>query len=246
VGPEAIKNVSGFEKVISENPEVKLASMLVNGEIAGIVRGTIDDFKTFEAYQKLTGENNTFGPGLLESPLSHHFFMSEFSNKGGWEKEERYKSAKEIAQFMKDWEFEPKIAVLTGRRHETYPRKKDLKDKVNAILNKTYEDAEWIVERFKEDGYEAKNWAIDANPAIEAGFNLIIPPNGMVGNQMFRILLLCGGRILFGTYLNFSHPYEDNSRTEKDFEYHIKWLTAVINKKAKAWSHGDNKKLQKN
>jgi predicted methyltransferase MtxX (methanogen marker protein 4) len=234
VGPEAIKNISGFEKVISQNPEAKLASMLANDEIDGIIRGTVDDFKTFEAYQKLTGEKDTFGPGLMESPLGHHFFIGVVSNIEGWEKEERYEYAKKIAQFMKEWDFEPKIAVLTGRRHDTYPIKKDLKDKVNAILNQTYEDAEWIVKKLEEDGYEAKNWAIDLNPAIESGFNLIIPPNGMVGNQIFRTVLFCGGKFLFGTYIGLSHPYEQNSRTEKDFDYHIKWLSAVINKREKA------------
>lgn len=230
VGPNAIKDVNGFEKIITENPEEKLATMLVNDEIEGIVRGTIDDWKTYETYEKLTGEKYTLNPGLLESPKGHHFFISPASNGEGWKKEERLEIAKGIAGFMKEWDYEPKIAVLTGRRHETYPRKKDLKDELNLILNKTYEDAEWIVEELKKAGYEAKNWAIDANPAVEAGWNVIIPPNGMVGNQMFRVLHFCGGKILFCPRLGLSRPYEDNSRTEKDYEYHVKWLSAMINK----------------
>lgn len=231
VGPEAIKDIEGFELIIDENPEEKLASMLANDEVEGIIRGTIDDLTTFEAYQKLTGEKCTFCPALLEDPLGRQFFLSPTSNPEGWEKEERLEFAQNIAEFVKEWGIEPKIAVFTGRRHETYPRKKDIKEGVDAILNKTYEDAEWMVSNLKEKGYEVKNWAIDLDLAVEAGYNLLVPVNGMVGNQIFRVLLFCGGKILSGTRLGPSRYYEDNSRNEKDFEFHVKWLVAMINKK---------------
>lgn len=231
VGPEAIKDIKGFEKVIDNNPEEKLASMLANDKVEGIIRGTIDDFKTFEAYQKLTGEECTLGPGLLEDPFGRQFFLSPASNPEGWEKEERLKIAEGIAEFVKEWGVEPKIAVFAGERHETYPRKKHIREGVVGTLNKTYEDTEWIVSKLKEKRYKAKNWAIDLNPAVEAGYNILIPVNGMVGNQIFRVLLFCGGKILSATRLGLSRLYEDNSRTEKDFEFHIKWLVAMINKK---------------
>jgi len=231
VGSEAIKGVEGFEKIISDNPEEKLALMLINDEVEGIIRGTIDDFTTYEAYERLTGEKYTFGPGLLEDPKGRQFFITAASNPEGWDKEERLEASINIANFVKEWGIEPKIAVLTGRRHETYPRKKDIKEGVDGILNKTYEDAEYIVEKLKEKGYDAKNWAIDLNPAIEAGSNVICPVNGMVGNQMFRVLLFSGGKILAATRLGLSRVYEDNSRTEKDFEFHVKWTVAMINKK---------------
>lgn len=231
VGPEAIEDVQGFELVIDNNPEGKLASILANDEVEGIIRGTIDDFKTFEAYQKLTGEKYIIGPGLMQDPFGRQFFLSPASNPEGWEKEERLKIAQGIAGFVREWGIEPKIAVFTGERHETYPRKKHIREGVVGILNKTYEDAEWIVSQLKEKGYEAKNWAIDLNPATEAGYNILIPVNGMVGNQIFRVLLFCGGKILACPRLGLSRCYEDNSRTEKDYEYHVKFLVASINKK---------------
>lgn len=231
VGPEAIKDVDGFEKVIDNKPEEKIASMLVNNEVEGILRGTIDDFTTYEAYQKLTGEKYTFCPALLEDPNGKQFFITAASNPEGWNKEERLEAAKHIAEFVKEWGIEPKIAVFTGRRHETYPRKKDIREGIDGILNKTYEDAEYIVTELKKEGLNAKNWAIDLNPAVEDGYNILVPVNGMVGNQMFRVLLFCGGKILSATRLGLSRPYEDNSRTEKDYEFHIKWLVAMINKK---------------
>ena len=233
VGPEAIKNVSGFEKIVADNPEEVLATMLAKDEVEGIVRGTIDDFKTMETYEKLTGEKYTFAPAVMEAPNGHQFVLGPASNVEGWEKEERLKIAQGFVKFFKNWELIPKIAVFTGRRHETYPRKKDIREGIDGILNKTYEDAEWIVAQLKKDGYDAKNWSIDLNPALEDGCNIIIPVNGMVGNQIFRAMHFCGGQMLTCTRLGYSRPYEDNSRTERNFLYHVKWVVAMVNRKKK-------------
>lgn len=232
VGPKAIENIKGFHLEINDTPEERLAAMLAHDEVEGIVRGTIDDFKTFEAYQKLTsGEKTTFSPAVLEDPKGRQFMITAASNPEDWSKEDRLQHVLLNCEFMRDWGIEPNVAVLTGERHETYPRRKHIRDGVVGILNKTYEDAEWIVEECAKKGFRAKNWAIDLNPAVEAGANIICPVNGMVGNQMFRVLLFCGGKILTATRLGLSRLYEDNSRTEKDFFFHVKWLAALINKK---------------
>jgi predicted methyltransferase MtxX (methanogen marker protein 4) len=231
VGPEAIKDIEGFEKIIIDNPEEKIAEMLVSGEVEGIIRGTIDDFRTVDAYQKLTGQKRGLNPGIMEDAKGRQFFLTPASNPEAWDKEARLERAEGIGEFMRQWGIEPKIAVFCGRRHETYPRKKDLREGVEGILNKTYEDADWIVQKLLEKGYDAKNWSIDLNPAVEAGCNLLLVVNGMVGNQIFRAFLVSGGKMIAVPVLGMAHCYEDNSRTERDFESHVKWLAAWINSK---------------
>lgn len=234
VGPNAIKNVKGFQKIISGEPEKNLAKMLFNKELEGIVRGTIDDFKTFEAYQALTGQEKTkemAGLGLVEDFYGHQFFLSSGSNPSGWTKEEKIKDCKGIIKFMRDeLGIKPKIGFITGVRHETYERRKEAKEGVQKILNQTYEDANFIIDYFTKQKIEAKNYTIEIETALKEGCNIIVPPNGMVGNQIFRTLVLIGGgKLLTGSRANLPHPYEDNSRSETDFEPHIKWLVAWIN-----------------
>ncbi len=234
VGPRVITKISGFKKVIVNNPEEVLSELLVKGELDGIIRGTIDDFKTFEAYQELVGENKTKNMielALLEDARGRQFFISEISNPSGWTKEEKIKACEGIIKFMKqELGVKPKIGVIAGIRHNTYQRKKLVKTGAIGILNKTYKDAEEVVKYFKKKGVEAKNYAIELDAAVEDNCNIIVPPNGMVGNQIFRALtLIGGGKILTGSRTNLSHPYEDNSRSEKDFESHVKWLVAWIN-----------------
>lgn len=234
VGPRNISKVKGFEKILSQNPEQKLAELLFNQEVDGIVRGTIDDFKTFEAYQDLVGKKKTKNMielALIEDAYGRQFFVSEGSNPLGWTKEEKIDRCNGIIEFMKkELNLKPKIGVIAGTRHDTYKRKKATKKGIVGILNQTYKDAEGVVRHFKKKGIWAKNYAIELQTAVQDECNIIIPPNGMVGNQTFRALcLIGGGQLLTASRANLPHPYEDNSRNETDFEPHIRWLVAWIN-----------------
>ncbi len=171
---------------------------------------------------------------ILEDAFGRHFFISEGSNPRGWTKEEKIKACEGIVSFMmKELGIQPKIGIITGTRHDTY--KKMIKSGVVGMLNQTYRNAEDIVKYFQKKKIWAKNYAIELQTAVQEGCNIIVPPNGMVGNQIFRALcLIGGGKILTCSRANLPHPYEDNSRNETDFESHIKWLVAWINsKKAK-------------
>jgi predicted methyltransferase MtxX (methanogen marker protein 4) len=236
VGPDAIKNVKGFEKVISNEPEKKIAEILAKGEVEGIIRGTIDDFKTVEAYEAIVGKDKTKNMaefGLLEDACGRQFFISEASNPKGWTREEKMDSLGRTVGFMiNELGLKPKIGFLTGVRHDTYTRRKGSQEWPIKYLNETYEDAEYGVKYYTGKGIEAKNYAIEVNAAVEDGCNIVVPPNGMAGNQIFRALcLIGGGRILSAVRGNLPHIYEDNSRNERNFETHVKWLVAWINRR---------------
>ncbi len=224
VGPQAISSISDFELVIDERPEEKLAALLVNDDVDGIVRGTIDDKKTLHAYQRLTNEKDRICPALMEEPGGRQFFICPVSNTDGWTREQRLEEAKETANFVRDWDIEPSIAVYMAIRHHT--ERSGIPE-----VDQTRPDANWIVERLKDADFRAENVGIDLDAALAGEYNIHVPVNGIVGNQIFRALVFCGGKVLTATRIGFSRPYEDNSRSEKDFESHIRWLAGYINKK---------------
>jgi predicted methyltransferase MtxX (methanogen marker protein 4) len=238
VGPKKIKRIKGFKKIISADPERKLAEILVEGKVEGIVRGTLDDFKTYEAYQKMVGKDKTkemVNLILLADVKGRQFYLSEASNPAGWTREEKIKSCEKIIRFMsEELKMKPKIGCITGVRHETFKRRKNIKKWPISYLNQTYKDAQAIVRHFNKKGITAKNYAIELSTAVEDGCNIIVPPNGMVGNQIFRaVSLIGGGRIVICPRINLPHVYEDNSRNEKDFSYHLKWVAAWANSRKK-------------
>ncbi len=120
--------------------------------------------------------------------------MAVTSNLDGWTRKARLKEAKATAEFFQEWGVTPRIAVYAAVRQWLPYTRGVLND-----LMQTYKDAEWIVKRLKKAGlkakkWTAKNWTIDLNLAVEDGYNIHIPVNGMMGNQIFRVVLFCGGR----------------------------------------------------
>lgn len=234
VGPKSLGKIPGFSCLLSAAPEKDIADLLVHRRVDGIVRGTIDDFKTYEAYEALVGKDN-MDPRrelfFLEDAKGRQFFLSEASNPEGWTTDSKIRSVDAIINFTKKiGGFKPKIGVLTGVRHETYQRRKEETLGVVGLLNETYKQAEEVKDHFQQKGYWIKNYAIELSTAIEEGCNIIVPPCGMVGNQIYRALcLIGGGRMLMCSMINAVHAYEDNSRNEKDYSYHIKWVVAWAN-----------------
>jgi predicted methyltransferase MtxX (methanogen marker protein 4) len=233
VCPEQVMPQPGFETIAVAEPEQRLADMLVDGEVDGIVRGTIDAGTVLRAYKARTGETSTTCPALLEDPRGRQFYLCPVSNPNGWSREERLDEAAETAGLLRDWGVMPSIAVYTGIRRETYDATSKDAVGIKRKLADTFDDANWIVEQLRSAGFSAENAEINLNTAIEAGHNLHVPVNGMVGNQIFRTLVFCGGRMLTTTRFGLSRPYEDNSRSEIDFEPHVKWLVALINRRAR-------------
>lgn len=233
VGPMSLKNEKGFRVIRDRNPERRLAAMLVNNEIDGIVRGTVDDFKTFEAYRNLIGMKmgqDTGELGLVQDAHGRQFFISQASNPYGWTREQKRRDCATVVRFMQhELDVKPVIGFITGVRQATYHRRKHARSGVQRQLNLTYEDAEYLAAYFCRRGVKAKNYAIEIETALNQGCNVIVPPNGMVGNQIFRSLaFLGGGKLLMCPRINLAHPYEDNSRNETDFENHVRFLAAWI------------------
>jgi len=232
VMPTIENRVPDFDCVFSEDPCKKLAEMLVGGVVDGVIRGTIDDQRTVDAYVKLTGE--TPGPevSLLRMPNGEEFLLSPVSNVDGWSKESRLDSAISMADFARSFGVKPFCGISSGMRSETYGRRKNRPEAHHQSLSRTFEDANWIVDQLQSRSIPAKNIEVDINTAIIGGVNVVVPVNGMVGNQIARIILQCGGDILAVPRTGFSRPYEDNSRSEKKFRNHLLRLLSEIKGKS--------------
>ena len=70
-------------------------------------------------------------------------------------------------------------------------------------------------EKFKNINYSIKNYNILIEQAINDKNNIIIAPNGIIGNYIFRILvLLCKWPSYGGVTLGINNIYIDTSRDQ--------------------------------
>jgi len=127
----------------------------------------------------------------------------------GWSVEDKLELITLGGSMMRGMGMEPKVAVLSGGRRSDLGR--------NAVVDRTIEDAIRVTAMAREAGFEARHGEILIESAVKDS-NLIIAPDGISGNLIFRTLhFIGGGRALGAPVLNLNRPFIDTSRVKRDF-----------------------------
>ncbi|WP_407376210.1 methanogenesis marker protein Mmp4/MtxX [Methanobrevibacter sp.] len=122
--------------------------------------------------------------------------------------DEKLNIAINCGEFLKRLKKEPKIAVLADGRKGDYGRSK--------TISKSIEDSEKLTELIKQNtDFEVENYYILIEQALNDRCNVIIAPNGIIGNIIFRTLVLVNswpscGAVTFG----IDGIYIDTSRDQ--------------------------------
>ena len=101
VSPPTIELPGAWDVRTATQPEESLASMLVGGQVEGLLRGTLDGAKTIEAYMLASGDRDPTCPGLIEDASGRQFFLSAISNSNGFTEEQRLHETKLTANSEK-------------------------------------------------------------------------------------------------------------------------------------------------
>ena len=115
--------------------------------------------------------------------------------------------------FLKKLSKTPKVAVLAGGRKGDYGR--------SAKISKSIDNAWKLCELIENNtDFEVKNYYILVEQAIKDKCNIIIAPDGIIGNIIFRTLVLLddwpsNGAITFG----INSIYIDTSRDQNTTGY---------------------------
>lgn len=224
--------VNGFENIVEPDQDtasVKLIGLLKEGKVEGIVRGQVKDSFTFDEFHRQFDK---------KPPLPNHKVFTGILSKGNYTivtgtgsvyqgnfLEDKIYEAERLIKYMKeDLGIEPKIAVMSSRRPTS---------KIGAVS--FLEDIAQLNEKFaaylRDKGYQVKEYYIEYETAIwEKWANLIFPSIGLVGNAWLKSLLYLGGwQLLCCAYLDLGVAYEDGTRNEKDFYWHIVHAVAMAN-----------------
>ena len=223
--------ISGFEtKVFSTDEEIgrAMVSDYKSGEIDQFVRGQVDDFGVVDEFKKQFGidkKEQRVAFALLEDARGRQFFLIMASNPEGQTLEDKIRIMDGATTWMKDeFGYEPKVAVMATCRPGSVGK--------DPVMTKSYEEAEEVVKFLEKKGVEAKNIHIELQNALPWA-NVIMASNGTIGNQIFRaIVLVSGGKnLITPTIFPGKGAYEDNSRNETDWYFHIVFACALANSK---------------
>ncbi|MFX1304591.1 MAG: methanogenesis marker protein Mmp4/MtxX [Promethearchaeota archaeon] len=209
------------EFVECKNPEINIFNFLKNNTIHAIVRGSLSSNKFLENLKINLNVREINRLALLETSSGHQFFYGPVGIDECNRLEDKIIFLEAAIKELRRFNIIPKISILSGGRISDIGRD----DKVD----KTIEDANKIV-KFLEIKYPNLMISHDEiliEKAIENKSNLIIAPDGISGNLIYRTLVHLGGGKAYGAiYMNLNSPIIDTSRVGKFSEIYGALLLA--------------------
>ena len=191
----------------SKIPEVDIFEYMLSKRINSIIRGSISSGDFLKSLKRIIKPNIINRLALLETVDGHQFFygpvgIDECNNV--YEKIEFIENA--IKQ-LKLLSIKPTISVLSGGRKGDVGRNED----VDISIQNAEETVKEMKKRYPSLAINHDEILIEN--AVKKKSNLIIAPNGISGNLIYRTLVHLGGGKAYGAiYMNLENVIIDTSR----------------------------------
>ncbi len=190
--------------VTCPDPEQALVSDLMAGRIDAAVRGTLPANATLRALKAAAGVDHLERIALLETSRGRKFLLTPVGVDEGWtvsEKLELIRKGKEIAR---KFGLSEKTGILSGGRLGDVGRHRQ--------VDASMAEAELVARLSGSEHCE-----ILIEDAVET-CGLIIAPDGISGNLIFRTLVLLGNGYGHGApVVNISRIFVDTSRASPNY-----------------------------
>lgn len=196
-----------FEVVLTESEE-ELLDMLLNGEVVAAIRGSLSASHFMARLRELYPE--VYRASLLDIQ-GHLFLLAPVGIDEGDTLKQKRKIIEYGDKFLRQMGLNPKIAILSGGRPQDIGR--------SSRIDKTIQEAEELT-RITRDKYAVKHYFILIEDAIADGANMILAPDGICGNLIFRSLVLLGSIQSQGAVtLGIDEIFIDTSRSQNEEGY---------------------------
>jgi len=185
-------------------PETALVSDLMSGVIDAAVRGTLPASSTLKALKKAAGVDHLERIALLETVHGKKFLFAPVGVDEGWTVDAKLELIKKGRVIAQKFHLPEKVGVLSGGRLGDIGR--------HELVDRSLADAE-LVARLGD----AQHYEILIEDAVET-CGLIIAPDGISGNLVFRTLTFLGGGHGHGApVVNIDRIFVDTSRASPDY-----------------------------
>ena len=200
----------------ADDPASALVDLLKKGEIDGAVRGNLSATR---AMRKIAG---TFDVrvrriSLLALP-DWSFFLAPVGIDEGETISQRRDLAVMGAEYLRGMGIDAQISILSGGRMEDLGR--------SERVDRTLAEGELLARLARDAGVRAEHRGILIERCL--GDDLIVAPDGISGNLIFRTLMLLSGARGFGAPVIMDPVFVDSSRARKNFSGPIMLASALV------------------
>ena len=207
------KSKSNIKCIASDRPERKMIEFLKNQKLDGVIRGGLSSNEFLKSVHEQFNIYKINRLALLETVYGHQFFFGPVGIDECNDLESKIIFLEQALRIFKLMDIKPEISVLSGGRKGDLGR--------NASVDRSIEEAVNLVNRLKEQhpNLTINHQEILIEKAVSEGSNLILAPNGISGNLIYRTLVHLGGGKAFGAiYLGMDPVIIDTSRVGKSSE----------------------------
>ncbi|HJJ30675.1 MAG TPA: methanogenesis marker protein Mmp4/MtxX [Methanocorpusculum sp.] len=190
--------------LFSDHPEEEMITALSSGDIDAAIRGSLPANATLAYLKKTYQVPQLRRIALLETPAGQRFFFAPVGVDEGWTVEDKIAFVEEGRRYAKACGLSEKTIVLAGGRAGDVGR--------HPAVDKSILDAEEVCRR---------TGAVFGEILIEDAVSdagVIIAPDGISGNLVFRTLALLGeGKGHGAPVVNIPDIYVDSSRASSSY-----------------------------
>jgi putative methanogen marker protein 4 len=193
-----------FRVAESDCPEQALVDDLASGKIDAAVRGTLPSNSTLKALKKAMGVDHLERIALLETAHGKKFLLTPVGVDEGWTVPEKVELIEKGRVIARKFGLPENVGVLSGGRLGDIGRHK--------LVDASIADAEQVA---RLSG--AKHCEILIEDAVGT-CGLIIAPDGISGNLIFRTLTFLGAGHAHGApVVNIRRIFVDTSRASPNY-----------------------------
>jgi putative methanogen marker protein 4 len=208
-----------LDYITPEDPASELVKLLARGEIDGAVRGNVSASKAMKTLS-MRFDIKVRRMALLELG-GWAFFLAPVGIDEGETLADKLDLVFGGAKYLQSMGISPAVSVLSGGRMEDVGR--------SQRVDQSLADAEFVAARARASGVDAGHKGI----LIEScrGDDLIMAPDGISGNLIFRTLMLLCGASAFGAPVLMDEIFVDSSRARNDFTGPVMLASAMVSLK---------------
>jgi len=201
------KNKEIITLVESDEPTFEILNYLKTNQISSVVRGNLDSTKFLLGLQSILNILVINRLALLETFTGYQFFFGPVGIDECIDFNSKILFVNKAINEIKALNLEPKVNILSGGRIGDMGR--------NPKVDSSIEEAQKVVDHFRDKNSSLKieHSEILIENAIAKKTNLIIAPDGITGNLIYRTLVHLGGGKAYGAiYMGIDHAIVDTSR----------------------------------
>jgi len=203
----------------------ELVTSLHEGEIDAAVRGTMRSSETLVELKRVFHLAEAMRTAILEDSSGKPFLLAPVGIDEGRDFDSRLRLVHHAISYFSSAGWELNIGVLSKGRLEDKNRGSEIKTSI--------EEGDRMAEILTVEGHNSWNFAILVEDAVKE-CDLVVAPDGVAGNLMFRTLHFIGGRKAYGApVVNIPKVFVDTSRSRSDSSDPIRLAAGLFQAQAK-------------